>query len=149
MDAFARDNNATDDDIWRLIDIHSGIPQIYAATAEAFIPQMINLDFVAGLSFTKGCYPGQEIVARLRYLGKVKQRMIAATVAINAAQPGDPIYTAGNEQKVGTIVDAVQTDKQEFTISTTAPAGVSEALQTSDGSKLNLISLPYSTAESP
>ena len=50
------------DNLWRLLDILSGIPQVYPTTVEEFIPQMINLDLVGGLSFTKGCYPGQEIV---------------------------------------------------------------------------------------
>ncbi len=60
---------------WELIKIRSGIPSVFAQTRESFVPQMINLQNVNGLSFTKGCYPGQEVVARMEYLGKLKRKM--------------------------------------------------------------------------
>ncbi|MCL4182617.1 MAG: folate-binding protein, partial [Burkholderiaceae bacterium] len=60
---------------WRWTDVRSGIPRIVPATAEQFVPQMIDFDLVGGVSFDKGCYPGQEIVARSHYLGKVKRRL--------------------------------------------------------------------------
>ena len=60
---------------WRLADIRAGIPRIYAATSEAFVAQMLNLDLVDGISFTKGCYTGQEIIARTQHLGRIKRRM--------------------------------------------------------------------------
>ncbi len=60
---------------WRLADIRAGLPQVYAATRELFIPQMLNLDLIDGISFTKGCYTGQEIVARTQHLGRIKRRM--------------------------------------------------------------------------
>lgn len=115
-------SRAHDDDVWRLLDIHSGIPQIYPQTAGAFIPQTINLDLIDGLSFTKGCYPGQEIIARLRYRGKVKQRMIAGIAhGLARLAPGDPVYTQRGAQKAGLVVDAVQTGEREYTFSATAP----------------------------
>jgi folate-binding protein YgfZ len=73
---------------WRAFDIADGIPQVYAATTEAFIAQMLNLDVLGAISFEKGCYTGQEIVARAHYRGRVKRRMqrfrtrTAAAVAI-------------------------------------------------------------------
>jgi folate-binding protein YgfZ len=60
---------------WRLADIRDGQPQVYAATHEVFIAQMLNLDLIDGISFTKGCYTGQEIIARTQHLGRIKRRM--------------------------------------------------------------------------
>jgi len=60
---------------WRLADIRAGLPQIYAATSEAFVAQMLNLDLLDGISFTKGCYTGQEIIARTQHLGRIKRRL--------------------------------------------------------------------------
>jgi tRNA-modifying protein YgfZ len=60
---------------WRLADIRAGLPQIYLATREAFVAQMLNLDLLDGISFTKGCYTGQEIIARTQHLGRIKRRL--------------------------------------------------------------------------
>ncbi len=60
---------------WRLADIRAGLAQVYAATSELFVPQMLNLDLIDGISFTKGCFTGQEIVARTQHLGRIKRRM--------------------------------------------------------------------------
>jgi folate-binding protein YgfZ len=63
------------EDDWRLADIRAGLPQVYAATSEAFVAQMLNLDLLDGISFTKGCYTGQEIIARTQHLGRIKRRL--------------------------------------------------------------------------
>ena len=60
---------------WRLADIHAGLPQIYLATREVFVAQMLNLDLLDGISFSKGCYTGQEIIARTQHLGRIKRRL--------------------------------------------------------------------------
>jgi|APFre7841882630_1041343.scaffolds.fasta_scaffold01298_3 folate-binding protein YgfZ len=60
---------------WRLADIRAGLPQVYAPSRELYVPQMLNLDLIDGISFTKGCYTGQEIVARTQHLGRIKRRM--------------------------------------------------------------------------
>jgi len=60
---------------WRLADIRAGLPQVYAATSEMFVAQMLNLDRLDGISFTKGCYTGQEIIARTQHLGRIKRRL--------------------------------------------------------------------------
>jgi len=60
---------------WRLADIRAGLPQVYAATQEQFVAQMLNLDLIDGISFTKGCYTGQEIIARTQHLGRIKRRL--------------------------------------------------------------------------
>ncbi|HEX2530976.1 MAG TPA: folate-binding protein, partial [Burkholderiaceae bacterium] len=78
---------------WRLGDIYAGIPQITQATQERFIPQMVNFELVGGVSFKKGCYPGQEIVARSHYLGKLKRRMKLALVETQDATPGMEVFS--------------------------------------------------------
>ena len=90
---------------WSAGDVANGIPFIHPATQEEFVPQMVNLDLIGALSYTKGCYPGQEIVARTHYLGRLKQRMYRATVAV--AAPGDKLYCAElGDQAAGRIVAA-------------------------------------------
>jgi folate-binding protein YgfZ len=68
------------DPVWQLSEIRASSPWITAATQEEFVPQMINLDLIGGVSFDKGCYPGQEIVARTHYLGKLKRRLFHASI---------------------------------------------------------------------
>ena len=97
------------DQTWIQNEIADGVPQVYDATSEAFLPQAINLDLINGVSFTKGCYPGQEIVARLKYLGKLKQRMMVFEASGEMdAQPGDTISIDGS--KAGTIVTLSRLD---------------------------------------
>ncbi len=94
--------------VWRWLRIRAGIPEIYSATQEQFVPQMVNDDLIGAVSFQKGCYTGQEIVARLHYLGKAKRRMVGAHLNIaQAPQPGDAIYGLRLEgQAIGMVVDA-------------------------------------------
>jgi len=94
--------------IWDWYDIRAGLPTVLPQTTEAFVPQMANLDLVGGISLTKGCYPGQEIVARMHYLGRLKQRMYRAHVVdARAPQPGDSIHAPlMREQSAGTVVMA-------------------------------------------
>ncbi len=135
---------------WERLDIAAGIPVITPATQEEFVPQMVNLDLIGGLSYTKGCYPGQEIVARTHYLGRLKQRMYRAQMA-TAAAPGDKLYCAGfGDQASGRIV-----------ASAPAPGGSHEVLavlQTAhaqsapwhlgslQGPLLTLLPLPYAVS---
>lgn len=102
---------------WDLHDIHSGIPQVCANTSEAFIPQMTNLELIDGVNFNKGCYPGQEVVARTHYLGKPNRRMYQASIADdNAPESGTNIYTPEDaSQPVGKIVIAQKTSDENCT----------------------------------
>ncbi len=95
-------------DVWQHLNILAGIPTIYPVTSEAFVPQMINLQALHVVNFQKGCYPGQEVVARMKYLGKIKRRMYLAQVATDTApQIGDNLYAQENTsgQGTGKIVD--------------------------------------------
>lgn len=141
-------NNLPGSELWRIGEIISGTPQVYESTSEEFIPQHINLDLISGISFTKGCYPGQEIVARLRYLGKLKQRMIAGAVT-NATncEPGSPVYISEKgDQKAGAIVESVQCGQAHYVL-TTVPSGHIEKgvirIGSPDGPVMNRITLPY------
>jgi folate-binding protein YgfZ len=103
-------------DEWEWTSIQAGIPTIVAATQEAFVPQMANFDLVGGVSFTKGCYPGQEIVARTQYRGGLKRRMALAHVeAGDRPAPGQNVYSAAfGEQSAGTIVNAARSPDGGF-----------------------------------
>ena len=98
----------TESQQWELHDIRSGIPTVLPATQEQFVPQMANFDLIGGVNFKKGCYPGQEIVARMHYLGKPKRRMYLAHVASETAPlPGCDLYSAEmKDQSCGMIVNS-------------------------------------------
>jgi hypothetical protein len=89
---------------WDYLETNAGIPEIVPNTQEQFVPQMINLDILNGINFKKGCYTGQEIVARTHYLGSVKRRTFLASIASNQIpSAGDKIFDA-NKNEVGQIV---------------------------------------------
>jgi tRNA-modifying protein YgfZ len=95
-------------DAWEWKAIQSGIPTVVAATQDAFVPQMANFELVGGVSFKKGCYPGQEIVARTQYRGILKKRMAVVHVdGDSRPAPGESVYgdTFG-DQAAGTVVNA-------------------------------------------
>ncbi len=90
---------------WDYLEIQAGIPDIVPATQEAFVPQMVNLDLLGGINFKKGCYTGQEIVARTHYLGKVKRRtQLAHVLADSQPQAGDAITAGASPDAVGQVV---------------------------------------------
>ena len=94
---------------WRLLNILAGTPTVYPETVEMFVPQMLNLHLLEGISFQKGCYTGQEIVARTHYLGKLKRRMYLARVNSPARPgPGDPVFSPPTDasQSAGQLADA-------------------------------------------
>ena len=92
---------------WRLADVRAGLAQIYAATREAFIQQMLNLDLMGAISFQKGCYTGQEIVARTQHLGRVKRRLwrvrtrVGAPLGANVRLPDGRVGRLTELQPVG------------------------------------------------
>lgn len=96
--------------LWRWTDIMAGQPQVLDATREQFVPQMINFELVGGVNFKKGCYPGQEIVARSQYLGKTKRRTLLAFCNDStepAASAGMEVFSSADpEQPCGMIVNA-------------------------------------------
>ncbi len=104
-DAVAQGFQASDSENWINLDILAGIPWLSTATSEEFIPQMLNLDKLGGISLTKGCYTGQEIVARTHYLGKAKRALfVAECQAVNPKANASIIDVNG--QAVGNVVSA-------------------------------------------
>ncbi len=92
---------------WRLSEIHAGVPQVTLKTQEQFVPQMVNFELLGGVNFKKGCYPGQEIVARSQYLGKLKRRTVLATIAAAEVHAGDEVFAVNDpEQPCGMVVNA-------------------------------------------
>jgi len=98
--------NVGSNDAWHLSEIHAGIPVIAKATQEQFVPQMVNYELLGGVNFKKGCYPGQEIVARSQYLGKLKRRTTLVSIPEPAAAGQEVFATADPEQPCGMIVNA-------------------------------------------
>ena len=135
---------------WDLLTIRAGIPEIVTGTVEAFVPQMVNLQAINSLSFTKGCYPGQEVVARMHYLGKVKRRLYIASAETDTLPvPGQSIVTgAESEEKAGQIVMASWSG--DNTVELLAVLIIEKAenealhIESHDGASLTLADLPYS-----
>jgi tRNA-modifying protein YgfZ len=93
-------------DAWRWLEVQSGVPVIESATQEQFVPQMLNFELVGGVNFKKGCYPGQEVVARAQYRGTVKRRMFLFDVDA-AASPGQEIFHSDDPtQPAGMVANA-------------------------------------------
>jgi tRNA-modifying protein YgfZ len=92
---------------WRLADIHAGLPQVYSSTSEAFVAQMLNLDLLDGISFTKGCYTGQEIIARTQHLGRIKRRLFRLALPSGDWQVGQALQLTDGRQ--GRIVEVIAT----------------------------------------
>jgi len=107
-DALSRQASVVEIEVWQWLEIQAGQPRVVAATQEAFVPQMLNMELpaVAGVSFTKGCYPGQEIVARTQYLGKIKRRMVRVHVEVSDKfSPGTAVFSAQTgDQQCGSVV---------------------------------------------
>ncbi len=105
----SKETSVADPESWQLMDILAGVPNVYSATSEEFLPQMLNLETLGGLSFNKGCYPGQEVIARLKYRGEVKRRMyLALTQAKRVPASGEPLFAQGGEatEAIGHVVMA-------------------------------------------
>lgn len=135
---------------WQAEDIAAGLPWINAAIQDLFIPQTLNLDLIEGVNFTKGCYPGQEIVARSHYRGTIKRRM--AYGIANSGQPAGPldgtdIFDATRPQSPsGRIVNAVTLGQQTHLLLEVHLADLTTAdyrLGAADGAQISIQPLPY------
>jgi folate-binding protein YgfZ len=141
-------SHAHNDASWRLADIHAGLPQIQPETSDTFVPQMVNLDLIGGVSFRKGCYVGQEIVARARHLGRIKRRMLRfrCTAPIQAA-PGAAIF--GPQRPAGVVVSAGQAPEGTELLAVTQLDEAGGPMFADEARRLELIrlDLPYSIPE--
>lgn len=135
---------------WRLADISAGVPSITAGVVEAFVPQMINLQLIEGLSFTKGCYPGQEIIARMHYLGKLKRHMRLFHLPLDATAQGAglaPIagstLSCGTDREAGVVVDAVQLADETIYLLAVVKVSVNDGTLEFENRELLARDLPY------
>ena len=98
---------------WALLDILAGIPHVAIETAGEFIPQMLDLEALGGLSYKKGCYPGQEVIARLHYRGQLKRKVfLAYSDAPDVPAPGTRLYRPGFEESVGLVIAAAKDGRE-------------------------------------
>jgi folate-binding protein YgfZ len=141
---------------WRALQVAAGIARIEAGTSGEFIPQMLNYDITGHVSFNKGCYTGQEVVARMHYRGKPKRRLYRAAVELSElptglqVAAGDPLFSADSTQAAGNVVNAVATaDGQLVLLITATTSGHETGLHLSDpdGPLLRTGQLPYPVPE--
>ena len=140
-------------DAWRLSDIHAGVPQISLPTQEQFVPQMVNFELLGGVNFKKGCYPGQEIVARSQYLGKLKRRTTLVSIDGTQAAAGDELFAVSDpEQPCGMIVNAAPNgaggvdalvEMKLAAIEEGGSASGAVRLGSSDGAPVRFLAMPY------
>jgi len=106
--------------VWSILEVASGIPRITANTKDLFVPQMINFESIGGVDFKKGCYPGQEIVARSQYLGHIKRRLkigsIAQSTDLVQIIPGTEVYSESDpDQSCGVVVlSSLDSSKERY-----------------------------------
>jgi tRNA-modifying protein YgfZ len=134
---------------WLLAQIRAGIGQVVASTRELFIPQMINLQALGGVSFKKGCYTGQEIVARMQYLGKLKRRLhrlAAENIDVEVPAPGLDLYSPIHGSSVGEVVLAASAEGSLELLAVLQEDAAADGrvfLGSPDGLPLTLLDLPY------
>ena len=137
---------AADENQWRALQVASGVARIESPTVGEFIPQMLNYDSTGHISFNKGCYTGQEVVARLHYRGQSKRRLYLARMAgAAAADSGTPLYCADSAQSVGSVVNSAPDGSDASLVLVTATAAGADSglhLATPDGPALALLPLP-------
>lgn len=127
---------------WQAADIAAGLPQILAATTEHFVPQMLNLDLLDAISFTKGCYTGQEIVARTQNLGRIKRRTLRYAVA--AAEPPPPLTALLHDGvKVGEVLQSARVEGGCELLAVVALEARDRPLRTATGHTATPLPLPY------
>lgn len=135
---------------WRWLDIRNGVPWVTAATQDQLVPQMANFELLGGVSFSKGCYTGQEVVARMQHLGKLRRRMFLANVAAQAAA-GDSLYSEDlGDQASGIVVNAeASPDGGHDLLAAVQTASREEStvhLKSIGGPVLRFLPLPYAVA---
>jgi folate-binding protein YgfZ len=132
---------------WHLADIESGLTQVYAGTQEQFVAQMLNLDLLGGISFEKGCYTGQEIIARTHFRGTVKRRTLRFAARCKTPAPGTRVLDATGGH-AGDVVDSVATADGCELLAVISLTQADHALRLADieDSSLQRKSLPYDVA---
>jgi folate-binding protein YgfZ len=130
---------------WQLADIRSGIPTVHPQTHERFVAQMLNLDLLGGISFDKGCYTGQEIIARTHYRGSVKRRMLRYVTTSAPPPPGARIVAG--EETAGEVVTATATPEGAELLAVVQLSHVEQQLTLEAGAPLQRLPLPYAVLD--
>lgn len=138
-------------DAWLWGEVRSGIATVTAPIAEAFVPQMLNYESVGGVNFKKGCYPGQEVVARSQFRGTLKRRAYLAHCAA-PLKAGDEVFDAADaSQPCGMVAQAAAAPEGGFdaivSLQVSAAAGAALHVGPGDGPALVLLPLPYPLLE--
>ena len=146
--ALARNAVIGDADTWRWFGIAAGVPMITSATSDKFVPQTANWDLIGGISFKKGCYPGQEIVARMQYLGRLKERLYAFRSDADDVAAGARLFSATfGDEPCGTVVNAAPDSTggsvMLAVVQSVAVAAHDVRLGEGTGALLRLLPLPY------
>jgi len=130
---------------WLLGQVRAGVGQVFGATRELFIPQMINLQAVGGVSFKKGCYTGQEIVARMQYLGRLKRRLHRLKLdSADLPEPGRELFSPVHSTSVGEVVLAARAaDGVELLAVLQDDAAADGNVRLGEDQPLRLLDLPY------
>ena len=138
---------ALDGAAWGWLEVASGVPRIVAATGERFVPQMANLELVGGVNFQKGCYPGQEVVARSQYRGTLKRRSFLFASPV-AAQPAQEVFDPTDPgQPAGMVVNAASWHGSTLVLAEVKLGAIERGslrLARADGPALQPLALPYS-----
>ena len=137
---------ALDAQAWQALEVRSGVARIVAATSDHFVPQMVNFELVDGVNFQKGCYPGQEVVARSQYRGTLKRRAFALVGAAPMAAGQEIFHQADPGQPAGEVVLAGRLNGQhEALVELKLLASIDGSLHlgSAEGPLLSLLPLPY------
>ena len=140
--------SADADGTWALEDIRAGQPMVVLATQDLFVPQMVSLERLGAVDFKKGCYPGQEVVARTQYRGVLKRRMVRARVSAPAAPALDVFAEDAPAQASGTVVNAALLPEGGSELLavlqiSSLESGSALHLGAPDGARLELLPLPF------
>lgn len=130
---------------WQLAEIDAGLPEIRPATSALFAPQMLNLHWLHAVAFNKGCYPGQEIVARLQYRGRLQRRLFRMAWEGQQPQAGD-VLVDGNGKKRGTVIRAAHCDDEAGRLLAVVAVDALEHSLSTASARLTMLDLPYATS---
>jgi folate-binding protein YgfZ len=142
-----RHASAASYDVWQWLTIRAGIPVITAATQDHFVAQTVNWDILGGIDFQKGCYTGQEIIARTHYLGRLKERTLLFHAEAESVRPSQRLYSAAfGDQACGTVVNAAAAPAGGFDLLAVLQLAAERDdvhLGSPDGPALTPLPLPY------
>lgn len=138
---------------WELLDIQAGVPAIYLKTTEQVLPHHANLSILNGISYTKGCYLGQEIIARMQYKGKIKKHMVRGLIqdVKEKPEPGALVYSADFSEEPGLVLRAAENETGAVEILVILSDQIKNfdttTLYSADGPKIHRLDLPYSLSQ--